>query len=217
MKKGLIILIFLAGSQKTIGQTRIYVASGLTTSSGGDWNTTLAKTSTPLYVDLELEKKMLGSVSIVGGLSTFGVGYNSDDTGFGSQSSYRATFISVPLLFRWNVRNKNILFFDFGLSPYYLLKAHLQESIYKFNIRRDAEGDITEYSKRFFTSLKFQQTVAFNRLTFALFVIAPFKGQSPIKDLVDHWDFNQQQSAYLISGGYKDFVVMGLKAGVRIK
>jgi hypothetical protein len=217
MIRCLIICVCLFMLQNAKAQTRIYVAAGVTTSYGGDWQTTLAKTKTPIYFDIELEKKILGSVSIVGGVSTFGVGYNSEDTGFGSQSSYQATFASLPLLFRWNIRNKNILLLDFGLSPYYLVNAHLQESIYKFGIKRDAEGDITAYSKRFFTSFKFQQTITINRFTISLFVIVPFKGQSPIKDLADHWAFNQQQSTYLISGGYKDFVVMGLKTGIRIK
>lgn len=198
-------------------QTRVYVAAGLTTSYGGGFNAMFAQINKPVYFDVELEKKVLGSVSIVSGLSTFGVGYSSENTGFGSQSSYQARFVSVPILFRWNFTNKNSMFLDFGLSPFYLTRAHLQESIYKFGIKRDVEGDITQYSKRFFTSFKFQQTLAVNRLIISLFVIVPFKGQSSIKDLPDHWGLNQQQSTYLIEGGYKDFVVMGLKTGLRIK
>ncbi|MEQ1584872.1 MAG: hypothetical protein ABL895_03270 [Cyclobacteriaceae bacterium] len=217
MKRGLIIIVCFLLMQKANGQTRMYVAAGLTTSYGGGYNALFAKIKTPGYFDIELEKKILGSVSIVGGVSTFGVGYSSEDTGFGSQSSYQARFVSVPVLFRWNIRNKNFFFLDFGLSPYYLVNAHLQESIYKFGIKRDVEGDITGYSKRFFTSFKFQQTFAVNRLIISLFVIVPFKGQSSIKDLPDHWGLNQQQSTYLIEGGYKDFVVMGLKTGLRIK
>lgn len=198
-------------------QTRVYVAAGVTTSFGGGFNAMFAQINKPLYLDVEFEKKILGSVSIVSGLSTFGVAYSSENTGFGSQSSYQARFVSVPILFRWNFMNKNSMFFDFGLSPFYLSRAHLQESIYKFGIKRDVEGDITEYSKRFFTSFKFQQTLAFNRVTFSLFVIVPFPGQSSIKELPEHWTLNQQQSTYLIEGGYKDFVVMGLKTGLRIR
>ncbi len=198
-------------------QTRIYIATGLATSYGGGYNSLFAKIKKPGYFDIEVDIKALGSVSIVSGVSTFGVGYSSEDTGFGSQSSYQARFVSVPALFRWNIRNKNIFLLDFGLSPYYLLNAYLDESIYKFGIKRTAEGDITPYSKRFFTGFKIQQTFAVNRLVISLFIIAPFKGQSSIKDLPDHWGLNQQQSTYLIEGGYKDFFVMGLKTGLRIK
>lgn len=217
MKKWLILSLCFFLQHKLNAQSRIYIAAGLATSYGGGYNALFAKIKTPGYFEIEVDKKVLGSLSIVSGVSTFGVGYSSEDTGFGSQSSYQARFVSVPALFRWNIRNKNILLLDFGLSPYYLLNAHLEESIYKFGTIRTVEGDITPYSKRFFTGFKFQETLALNRLTISLFILAPFKGQSSIKDLPDHWGLNQQQSTYLIEGGYKDFVVMGLKAGIRIK
>lgn len=216
MKKWLFLSLCIFLQAKLNAQTRIYIAAGLATSYGGGYNSLFAKIKTPAYFDVEVDIKVLGPISIVSGVSTFGVGYSSEDTGFGSKSSYEARFVSVPALFRWNIRNKNIFLLDFGLSPYYLLNAHLDESIDKFGIPRTVEGNITQYSKRFFTGFKFQETLALNRLTISLFIIAPFKGQSSIKDLPDHWGLNQQQSTYLIEGGYKDFVVMGFKTGIRI-
>lgn len=198
-------------------QSRIYLSGGIATSYGGNLNTLFASHQPELCADLEWERKITGSINLLTGLSTFGVGYMSNSSSFGSPSAFSSTYLAVPVLVRWNMGNKNFLYFDFGLQPYYLIKAHLKEHYYKFGEDRIAEGDITSYSNRLFAGAKFQETVAFNRLTLSLFIIFPFKGQTTIKNLADHWALNQQQSTYLESNGYSNFAVFGFKLGVRIK
>lgn len=205
------------GSLPAVAQSRIYLSVGTASSIGGNFSTYLATHSALPTAELEFEKKIIGSVCLLTGLSTFGVDYSNDDTSFGSKSTFNARYLAVPLLARWNVQNKNYYYFDFGLQPYYLLDAHLEESITRFGNVRTAQGDITAYSNRFFMSARFQQTMAFNRFTISIFQYFSFHGQSSVKNLADHWSFNQQQSTYLLSNGYSDFFVLGLKVGVRIK
>jgi hypothetical protein len=198
-------------------QSRIYVSGGITTSLGGNISTVFSDSPGQFYADVEWQKKMAGSISFVTGVSMFNTAYSNEDTGFGSQSTYKGTYVAVPLLIRWNFGNKNSMYLDFGLQPQYLAKAHLQESLVKFGTIRNAEGDITAYSNRLYLASKFQFSVAINRLLLSMFITTAFSGQQSVKGLEDHWALNQQQSTYLLSNGYSDYYVFGLKAGVRIK
>ncbi len=210
------VLLFSALSGYT--QSRIYLAGGLTTSIGGSADTFTATTTTLPSFDLELEKKIVGSMSLLTGASLFGVGYSYDGTGFAANSSsFKANYAAIPLMARWNMFNKNKFYFDFGILTSYLVNARLKETYPKFSVPQTAEGDIAAYSNRLLVSAKFQETFAINRFSISLFFIVTFKGQSTVKNLEDHWPLNRQQSTYLLSNGYSDFTVFGLKLGVRIK
>jgi hypothetical protein len=216
MKKALVLLLLFIVAN-TFGQSRIYVAGGISTSIGGNITTTFAGAPAQLSVDIEWQKKVAGSISFATGLSTFGTAYTTNTSSFGSQSNYKATYIAVPLLIRWNMGNKNIGYLDFGLQPQFLASAHLQESIDKFGTIKNAEGDITAYSNRLYIATKFQYSILINRLLIGLYIITPFTGQQSVKGLQDHWALNQQQSTYLLANGYSDYWVFGIRAGVRLK
>ena len=219
--KGIVTCVCLFwGSLPALAQSRIYLSVGTAGSSPVSRQSVSdqrATSSAQPTLELEFEKKIIGSVCLLTGLSTFGVSYSNDYGPPGSVSRFNARYLAVPLLARWNIRNRNSFYFDIGIQPYYLLDAHLEESITRFGDLRTAQGDITAYSNRFFMSTRFQVTKAFNRINISFFVFSAFAGQSSIKDLADHWPFNEQQSTYLISEGYSSLLVLGLKVGVRIK
>jgi len=214
----LVACVFFILIVKTQAQTRYFVSLGGTTSFGGNTSTFYAKVPFSWSADLEIDKKIFGSLYLVTGLSSYGIGYTaSKDIFTPSSGEYSARYICVPLMARWNVGNRNFLYVDFGFNTMYLAQAHLRESQDKFGTSRSYEGDIAPYMNRFYQSIKFQETFAFNRFSFSLFMIAQFKGQQTINNLADHWGLNAQQSTFLNSNGYSDFFIGGLKLGCRIR
>jgi len=168
-------------------------------------------------IDFEYQRRILGSISTVAGVSLFNAGYNVKEIGFSSKSEYKANYIAVPLMARWNPGNRNFFYLDFGLLPFYLVNAHLKESIIRFNTVRTFEGDIARYSNRLYFGYKVQMLFQVNRFHGGVYFFAPFHGQRSLKDLDKHWGLNAQESTHLVSEGFHDFLVMGLKAGVRIR
>ncbi|MEJ0056639.1 MAG: hypothetical protein WDN75_13890 [Bacteroidota bacterium] len=216
MKKFLFIILLLPAFASH-AQSRIYISGGVTTALGGSIDTYSGSSALPSF-DVEYERRIVGSMGLLTGISFYGVGYDYDGTGFASNTSnFRADYLAIPLMARWNMFNKQSLYFDFGMVASYMAKANLKETFYKFNVPQTAEGDISGYSNRILLGAKFQETIAFNRFTVSIFMIISFKGQNTIKDLPEHWPLNQQQSTYLLSNGYSDFLLGGVKLGVRIK
>jgi hypothetical protein len=205
-------------------QSKLYVSGGITNISGGGLNVTLGEIDEGTFFkfdhhafDVEYSSRLMGSFSILTGLSFLNAGYDVESRLFGSASALKVSYIALPIMARWNVGNKNIFFLDLGLAPFYLLNAHLEESIIQFNTLRVSEGNITPYSNRFYFGYKFQMCVPINRIILGLFYFAPVGGQTSLKGLDGHWGLNGQQSTYLLSGGYSNFQIYGIKAGVRIR
>ena len=199
-------------------QSRLYVSAGVTGSSGGPLN--LLKDYSQLlgypYFDLEYEKKLVGSLHLVTGLSFLSTGYSSDDKFFGSAIEFQASYLALPLLARWNYKNRNYLLLDLGMHPYYLLNANLTETIDQFDSEKVVEGNITQYSARILFGVKFQGTIAINRLILSAFAMVPFQGQTVTRNLDQHWGLNKEQSTYLLNNDYLP-LIFGVKAGYRIK
>ncbi|MBS1507479.1 MAG: hypothetical protein JSS79_12600 [Bacteroidetes bacterium] len=201
-------------------QSRMFVTAGISTSLGGNLSTFTAKVPAVASLDVEWDRKVMGSLYAVYGVSTYGVGYSTTHDLFApSDSEYSARFISVPLMARWNVSNRNFLYIDFGINTSYLAQAHLHESFQKFsNVGlQDYDGNIGPYLNRFYQTLKFQETFAVNRFIFSIYMIAQVKGQNTINNLSDHWGLNVQQSTFLNSNGYSDYFLLGFKLGCRIR
>ncbi len=217
MKTRILPFVFVFATLYSMGQTRIYVVGGFTGTTGGNLSTYTAHHAATPLIELTVEKKIVGSISLLTGLSYFGATYNNTKTFFGSASKFDARFLGVPVLARWNIGNKNLFFVDLGLQPYYLLTAQLEESIPVFNEVLEAKGDIAAYSNRYYLSARLQQTFVINRFTISMIFMLPFHGQNSIKDLADHWPLNQQQSTYLLSNGYSDFTTYGLSLGFRLR
>lgn len=214
----LVASVFLFPLVETRGQTRYFVSLGGSTSLGGNSSTFLAKVPVSWSADLEIDKKVFGSLYVVTGLSSYGIGYKaSKDVFTPSSSEYSARYVCIPLMARWNVGNRNFLYIDFGLNTMYLAQAHLHEAQDKFGTTRSYDGNVAPYMNRFYQSIKFQETFAINRFTFSLFIVAQFKGQQSINNLADHWGLNAQQSTFLNSNGYSDSFIGGLKVGCRIR
>jgi hypothetical protein len=199
-------------------QNRYFIALGGSTSFGGNTSTFEAKVPFSWSADLELDKKVFGSLYVVSGLSSYGVGYTASKGFFTpSSSEYSARYICIPLMARWNIGNRNFIYIDFGLNTMYLAQAHLHESLDKFGVTREYDGNIAPYMNRFYQSIKFQETFAFNRFSIGIFMVAQFKGQQAIHNLADYWGLNAQQSTFLNSSGYSDFFIGGFKLGCRIR
>ena len=168
------------------------------------------------YFDLEYEKKLVGSLHLVTGLSFLSTGYSSDDKFFGSAIEFQASYLALPLLARWNYKNRNYLLLDLGLHPYYLLNANLTETIDQFDGEKVVEGNITQYSARILFGVKLQGTIAINRVILSAFAMVPFQGQTVTRNLDQHWGLNKEQSTYLLNNDYLP-LIFGVKTGYRIK
>lgn len=198
----------------------MFASAGITTSLGGNLSTFTAKVPSPWALDLEWDRKVMGTLYLVSGVSSFGVGYSTSHDLFApSNSEYSARYIAVPVMARWNVGNRNFFYLDFGINTLYLAQAHLHESYQKFSGAgyQDYDGNIGPYLNRFYQSFKFQETLCVDRFSFSLFIIAQVKGQGTINNLADHWGLNVQQSTFLNSNGYSDFFLGGFKLGCRIR
>jgi hypothetical protein len=205
-----------------LAQSRLYISAGMSDVYGT--NLTLGTNGYYAKVkfryqsaDFEYETRFIGNFSIVSGLSWFNAGYKTDGGALGSASYYHANYLAVPLMFRWNVANKNFLLVDLGLQPSYLASAHLRENIFKFGNIYEVEGNITHYTTRFYLGSKFQVMALVNRFHFGLYVFTIFPGQSSLNGLQDHWGLNSRQSNYLLSNGFANIWIFGLKSGVRIR
>jgi hypothetical protein len=207
-----------------VGQSKLYISGAITNVSGGGLNVTLGKLDEGTFfkfdhaaVDLEYSKRLMGPFSFVTGLSYYNAGYNVASRTFGSASHLKMSYMSVPLMIRWNIGNKNLIFIDVGLQPSYLLNAYLEESIVQFNTTRESEGSITQYSNRFYYASKFQVLIPLHRFILGFYYSGLIGHQSSMRNLEGHWGLNAQQSTYLLSDGYSDFDIIGLKLGVRIR
>lgn len=203
------------------GQSKLYISGGMSHVFGSGANIFLGEEFSFKFnyrtIDVEYEKRVVGSFSMLTGASLFNSGYQTTDDSFSSLSEFKATYVAVPLMARWNVGNRNIYNLDFGLSPYYLVNAHLSESISRFGNTLAVAGDITPYSNRFYYASKIQMTVLLNRFSIGAYFLFPAKGQSTLKNLEGNWGLNAQQSTYLLSDGFSDYQIIGFKAGWRIK
>jgi len=218
--KKILCLILIAVGISCQAQYRVFVSGGIMQSYGGNVATFLKAAPATWCADVEIDRKAFGSLHLVSGLSTYGVGYSSTQNIFGpADSEYSARFLALPILARWNVGNRNFYYVDLGVMACYLMQAKLTESLDKFkngNIEVYS-GDIAPNLNRFYSVAKFQQTFVANRFSFSIFFIFEFKGQSALKDLSGHWGLNAQQSTFINSNGYSDFYAYGFKIGARIR
>ena len=224
LRRSISLFMMLAISIPAWSQSKIYLAGGMSNVFGSGVNIVLGdegsvfKFHYPTF-DAEYQTRVIGSLNFTTGLSVVSAGYKTTDDAFSSASEFKATYLGVPLMARWNAGNKNYLYLDFGMMPLFLARAHLEESFDKFanNDPVVVEGEIAQYSNRFYYAFKFQMLLLINRFYVGLYLVEPSKGQSTLKGLDGHWGLNSQQSTYLLSNGFSDFSIMGFKAGVRIK
>lgn len=165
---------------------------------------------------IEYERRLAGAFNFITGLSASSLSYHQIPDQVVNRSSFRATFISLPLLARWNAGNKNVWMADAGLISLFLANAFLDESTVKFGNPVNVRGDITGYSQRLLFAYRFRLSFLINRFSAGLFLTLPLKGQSTIKDLQSTWGLNSQQSPYIGSNGFSNFYYMGINVGVRI-
>ncbi len=219
-----VLILMAAVFQDVCGQSKLYLSGGVSTVSGSGANIFLGnegsffKFNYPTF-DAEYQMRVIGSFNFTTGISIFTAGYNTTDDAFSAASRFDATYLGIPLMARWNVANKNLIYLDFGVMPFYLAQANLTETFVKFaaNGPITVEGDVTAYSNRFYYASKFQMLILMNRFLVGLYIITPSKGQSSLRGLDGHWGLNSRQSTYLLSNGFSDFSVMGVKAGIRIR
>ncbi len=215
------LLWMLLAFQPAWSQSKWFISGGVSHVFGSGANIFLGQDFALKFeyktLDVEYEKRVVGSFNFVTGASLFNSGYKTTDDSFSSLSEFKATYIGVPLMARWNIGNRNVYYLDFGVSPYYMVNAHLTESIPRFNGRLEVAGDITPYSNRFYYASKLQLLVLLNRFTLGAYFLFPAKGQTTLKNLEGNWGLNNQQSTYLLSNGFSDYQIVGFKLGYRIR
>src|SRR5258706_15096876 len=140
--KNILITVFTLAFIQSSAQYRVFISSGFTQSYGGNLGTFLKASPAVWFADVEIDRKVFGSLHLVSGLSSYGVGYSSTKNIFGAANSdYQARFLAVPIMARWNMGNRNFYYIDFGIVASYLVQAKLKESLDKFG-----NGNISVYS-----------------------------------------------------------------------
>ena len=222
MKLGICSCLLLAilHSHGACAQSKVYVAFergviGFRGPSLVELGMSFSQTSY-LSASIEYEKRAIGAINFLTGLSFLSATYELTSVFAEIESKYRGNFVLLPLMARWNVKNKNFCVADVGIMPFYLLDANLNETTLKFGNPYNVHGDITRYSKRLYFAYKFQLSFLINRFSAGLFLMIPFKNQNALDGLEDHWGLNAQQSPYIGSNGFSDFYSVGLRVGVRL-
>lgn len=227
MKSALIILIGWMITVASNCQTRLYIGLGSNSityldtkpaylgiqnnsiSTSGQFTSTGFGTYN--RVDLNLEKRVFGSIYMVMGLSYFNAGYTHGNDNLYYYSRLKNTYISAPVLFRFNLYNSHVMYFDFGVAGNYLLKANLRERWYQDT----AEGDITNHISRFSAGYVFQFTVVVNR-----FLITAYKyGKAPstADDFSSEWDLPRNGSSFMLYVNRFSIRSTGLRISYRIR
>src|SRR5258708_6408119 len=117
------VLLFIFAADDSFAQSKLFGSVGGAYTLGGNFTTTLA-TAGGWTLDLEWDKKVMGTLHVVSGLSVFSVGYDSKNTSFGSNTSkFNADYIALPIMARWNAANRNFINLDMGFVTYYLAYA----------------------------------------------------------------------------------------------
>lgn len=219
-------LILLTIEYGSVAQTRIYFSVGSnqvteyftepnfnlgfnnnSITIGGYYdNRTFGKYNT---FDLQLEKRLFGSLYLVSGCSFFQSGYSWSGDYFSSQ--LKNTYVGVPVLLRFNFYNANVYYFDGGFMGSYLLSANLVET---YNQNR-ASGDISSYLSRFSSSYLVQFSVVINRFVLTMYSIIKVQGSS--SDFSDHWGLPRNQSVFLIYWREFYFEAQGIKISYRLR
>lgn len=219
-------LILLTIEYGSVAQTRIYFSAGSnqvteyftepnfnlgfnnnSITVGGYYdNRTFGKYNT---FDLQIEKRLFGSLYLVSGCSFFQSGYSWSGDYFSSQ--LKNTYVGVPVLLRFNFYNANLYYFDGGFMGSYLLSANLVET---YNQNR-ASGDISSYLSRFSSSYMVQFSVVINRFVLTMYSIIKVQGSS--SDFSDQWELPRNQSVFLIYWREFYFEAQGIKISYRLR
>ena len=216
--RGFAILSALLMAPMASGQSRVYVSGAWAHVITPPLDFRYANEHKYFSANIEYEKRAVGSFYLLSGLSVFNTGYRTpaETAGFSNYSDFRGLYLGVPLMARWNGRNKNLYLVDVGIVPYFLLDADLTERMEKFGTPVSFEGDITRYSQRIYFACKAQVLWLVNRFIVGGYLFLPLKGQSTLKGLDKHWGLNVHQSSYLENNGFSDFYIIGVKIGARI-
>lgn len=219
-------LILLAIDISLIAQTRIYLSAGSNQVTeyftepifnlgfnnnaitvGGYYDSrSFGKYNT---FDLQLEKRLFGSLYLASGCSFFQSGYSWSGDYFSSE--LKNAYLGIPFLIRFNFYNANLYYFDGGFMGSYLLNAYLAET-YNQNL---ASGDISSYLSRFSSSYLAQFSVVINRVVLTMYSIIKVPGSA--SDFSDQWGLPRNQSVFLIYWREFYFKAGGIKISYRLR
>lgn len=219
-------LILLAVEHDSMAQTRIYfsVGSNQVTEYFTEPNFNLGFNNNAITVggyydsrsfgkyntfDIQVQKRLFGSLYLVSGGSFFQSGYSWGGDYFSSE--LKNTYIGIPFLLRFNFYNANVYYFDGGFIGNYLLKANLVET---YGQNR-ATGDISQYLSRFSSSYLMQFNVVINRVVFSIYSIIKVSGTA--SDFSDNWELPRNQSVFLIYWREYYFKASGVKISYRLR
>ena len=121
----LLTAVFAGIQYNAFSQSKVYISAGLVGTTGGpdqlfrDYENMFGYK----HISVDWEERIVGSFYLLTGLSYYDIGYKSESRSRGSAIEFKGSYLSVPILARWNVKNLNIFYLDLGLSPSYLVYA----------------------------------------------------------------------------------------------
>lgn len=159
--------------------------------------------------DIQVQKRLFGSLYLVSGGSYFESGYSWSGDYF--SSDLKSSYAGIPLLLRFNLYNANVYYLDGGIMGSYLLKADLVET---YDQNR-ASGDIAPFLSRFSSSYIFQFNIVINRVVLSMYSIIKLPGAA--SDFSDKWDLPRNQSVFLIYWREYYFKASGVRISYRLR
>ncbi|MBL7872229.1 MAG: hypothetical protein JNM78_11495 [Cyclobacteriaceae bacterium] len=169
-------------------------------------------------IEIAWEKRIAGSMYAYMGVNYAQYESAYNEAGISLQSQVSQSFLSFPLLLRFNAQNRNIVYLDFGVMPTYLTKANLKESdsfdpTNTGKIIKD-EGNVSSFIPRFGIMYKIASSVAINRFVVGYYVAVNLANVGN-GDLPQNWKVNS--SIFMSYNSKPIWATYGLNLGFRIK
>jgi hypothetical protein len=207
-------------------QTRIFFSAGTNVNAtfSGEPNFNLGLANNSLFIgsetydasfgrylcaDLTTERRLYGTYYWLTGLKFHQSGYRYAQSVY--TSTYKSSYISVPLLVRVNYINRNFAYFDLGFMQNFLLNANLHETFYDIS----AHGNIAKHLSRFSSSFYFETSFAYRRVSFSFF----FQSKAFVSsdDFSSEWGLERKRSVFLLYYSNHSFAGKGMKLIYRIR
>lgn len=209
-----------------LGQTRIFFSAGTMASSpyGGVYYEDddsqrlgfISKFGLPA-IDLTVENRITGPLYAYWGLGYVQLLTEDFDTNPNSQTEYKQSYVTTPLMLRLNVANRNLAYFDFGVVPSYLLSGNLKE-VSTDGLLED-EGSIANKIPRFDLLFRFSNSFAIKRISLGYRVDVKLtkKYAAQFNELKESWELGSDSSFIRNYDGNAFQLLYGVFVGYRLK
>lgn len=165
-------------------------------------------------LELTFENRIVGTL-----YSLVGIGALQLNATESEQSSYASsvnqTFLTAPLLIRFNSANLNSDYFDFGVVPTYIVSTKLTETYFPTTTPKEVSANVAKDISRLGFSFRLGYTHAFGVLTLGWQLNLPMV-KSSVKNLAKTWAA-AGSSSFISDSGQTYGALIGVTLGVRVK